>query len=68
VAVHARRGSGRGPSLVEMANLMQGMGAVNALNLDGGSSTTLYLGGQTLDRPSRTSARVHGVIGVFINP
>ena len=68
VAAHARKGGGRGPSLVEMASLMQGMGATNALNLDGGSSTTLYLGGQTLDRPSRTSARVHGVIGVFINP
>ena len=67
VAVHNRKG-GRGPSLAEMAQLVRSMGAVNALNLDGGSSTTLYLGGQTLDRPSRTSARVHGVIGVFINP
>ncbi|MEM9771795.1 MAG: phosphodiester glycosidase family protein, partial [Cyanobacteria bacterium P01_D01_bin.73] len=66
VAVHNRRG-GRGPSLAEMAQLVQSMGAVNALNLDGGSSTTIYVGGQTLDRPSRTSARVHGIIGIFLN-
>ena len=67
VAIHNRKG-GRGPTLAELAQLVQSMGAVNALNLDGGSSTTLYLGGQTIDRPSRTSARVHGVIGIFINP
>lgn len=67
VTIHSRKG-GRGPTLAEMAQLVQSMGAVNALNLDGGSSTTLYLSGQTIDRPSRTSARVHGVIGVFINP
>ncbi len=66
VAVHNRKG-GRGPSLSEMAQLLQSMGAVSALNLDGGSSTTLYVGGQTLDRPSRTSARVHGIIGIFLN-
>jgi len=47
---------------------MQQLGAVNALNLDGGSSTTLYLGGQLLDRLPRTAARVHNGIGVFLQP
>ena len=41
---------------------------VDALNLDGGSSTTLYLGGQILDRPPSTAARVHNGIGVFLQP
>ncbi|MEM6501248.1 MAG: phosphodiester glycosidase family protein [Cyanobacteria bacterium P01_C01_bin.89] len=66
ITVHNRKG-GRGPSLSEMAQIVQSMGAVKALNLDGGSSTTLYVGGQTLDRPSRTSARVHGIIGIYLN-
>jgi hypothetical protein len=65
VAVHNRI-DGAGASLSEMAQLMQQLGAINALNLDGGSSTTLYLGGQILDRLPRTSARVHNGIGVFV--
>ncbi len=65
VAVHNRIG-GRGPSLAEMAQLMQQLGAVSALNLDGGSSTSLYLGGQLLDRPNQTAARVHNGIGIFL--
>ncbi|WP_420807056.1 phosphodiester glycosidase family protein [Trichormus azollae] len=66
-AVHNRAG-GNGPTLAEHAQLMQFMGCVNALNLDGGSSTTLYLGGQLLDRSPNTAARVHNGIGIFINP
>ncbi len=65
VTIHDRV-EGLGPSLAEMAQLMQQMGFVDALNLDGGSSTTLYLGGQLLDRPSSTAARVHNGIGVFV--
>ena len=64
-AVHNRVG-GPGPTLAEWAQLMQQLGAVDALNLDGGSSTTLYLGGQLLDRHPTTAARVHNSIGVFI--
>ncbi|MBD2021851.1 phosphodiester glycosidase family protein [Leptolyngbya sp. FACHB-36] len=65
VAVHNRLG-GAGASLTETAQLMQQLGAINALNLDGGSSTTLYLGGQLLDRLPRTAARVHNGIGIFL--
>jgi hypothetical protein len=65
-AVHNRAG-GPGPTLAEHAQLMQTMGCVNALNLDGGSSTSLYLGGQLLDRSPNTAARVHNGIGIFIN-
>jgi hypothetical protein len=65
-AVHNRAG-GPGPTLAEHAQLMQNMGCVNALNLDGGSSTSLYLGGQLLDRSPNTAARVHNGIGIFLN-
>lgn len=60
--------SGFGATLSDMVEIMQQLGAINALNLDGGSSTTLYLGGQILDRPARSSARVHNGIGVFLQP
>jgi hypothetical protein len=66
-AVHNRAGGG-GPTLEEQAKLMQTMGCINALNLDGGSSTSLYLGGQLLDRSPNTAARVHNGIGIFISP
>ena len=67
VTVHERV-DGLGPTLAEVAKVIQQMGFVDALNLDGGSSTTLYLGGQILDRPSSTAARVHNGIGVFLQP
>lgn len=62
------RTGGRGPTLGEMAQIIQQMGAVDALNLDGGSSTSLYLGGQLLNRPPGTAARVHNGLGIFLNP
>ncbi|HLO49668.1 MAG TPA: phosphodiester glycosidase family protein [Kamptonema sp.] len=67
VAIHNRAG-GSGPTFAEIAQIMQQMGAVDALNFDGGSSTSLYLGGQLLDRPAQTAARVHNGLGVFIQP
>jgi hypothetical protein len=60
--------AGTGATLSDIAEIMRQLGAVNAVNLDGGSSTTLYLGGQLLDRPPRTSARVHNGIGIFLEP
>ncbi|MEH2183811.1 MAG: phosphodiester glycosidase family protein [Nostoc sp.] len=66
-ATHNRIG-GYGPNLAEHAQLMQLMGCVDALNLDGGSSTSLYLGGQLLDRLPSTAARVHNGIGIFLQP
>lgn len=64
-AVHNRAG-GLGPSLAEHAQIMNRLGCVNALNLDGGSSTSLYLGGQLLNRSPNTAARVHNGIGIFL--
>ena len=63
--IHDRVG-GRGPNLSETAQVMQQLGSVDALNLDGGSSSSLYLGGQLLNRPPQTAARVNNGIGLFI--
>lgn len=63
--LHDRVG-GSGPNLTETAQIMQQLGAVDALNLDGGSSSSLYLGGQLLNRQPRTAARVNNGIGLFV--
>jgi len=67
IAVHNRVG-GKGPTLTEMAALLKQLGAKDALNLDGGSSTALSLGGQLIDRSAVTAARVHNGLGVFVSP
>ncbi len=67
VTVH-RRLDGTDLTLTDIAQLLLQMGAVTALNLDGGSSTTLFLGGQILNRPPQSAARVHNGIGVFLAP
>ncbi|MEA5570237.1 phosphodiester glycosidase family protein [Calothrix sp. UHCC 0171] len=66
IASTHNRAGGAGPTLAENARLMQQMGCINALNLDGGSSTSLYLGGQLIDRSPSTAARVHNGIGIFL--
>lgn len=56
------------PTLPEMASLMISLGAVDAVNLDGGSSSSLYLGGKVLNRPPGTAARVHNGLGLVYDP
>lgn len=65
VTVHNRVG-GNGPTLQQFAQILQILGAVDALNLDGGSSTSLYLGGELIDRSPATAARVNNGLGIFL--
>ncbi|MGZ8607762.1 MAG: phosphodiester glycosidase family protein [Actinomycetota bacterium] len=41
-----------GPTMTEFARIMQGLGAVTALNLDGGGSSTMVVQGKVVNRPS----------------
>ncbi len=66
IAAVDNRAGGGGPTLSELAQIIQKMGAVDAVNLDGGSSTSLYLGGQLINRSPVTAARVHNGIGIFL--
>ncbi|MEB3829435.1 phosphodiester glycosidase family protein [Phormidium sp. CCY1219] len=66
IATVHNRIDGPGPTLTEMASIMEQLGAIDALNLDGGGSTTLYLGGQLLEHPPRIVPRVHNGLGIFI--
>lgn len=67
VTVH-QSPTGRGITLAELAQLMIQMGSQDALNLDGGSSSSLYLGGRLINRDPSTAARVQNGIGLFLTP
>ena len=47
----------RGATLREFADIMRDLGAVEALNLDGGGSTTMVVEGEVVNRPSDGSQR-----------
>jgi Phosphodiester glycosidase len=67
IAIQERVG-GRGPTLAETAQILTQLGATNALNFDGGSSTSLVLGDQLLNRSLKGVAQVHNGLGVFLAP
>ena len=46
-----REGSSVGLTLMELAYLMKEFGCVNAMNLDGGGSTVMYIKGQIVNKP-----------------
>ncbi len=52
VAVDGRRESGVGMSLIELARLMSTLGAYEAINLDGGGSTTMVVNREVVNSPS----------------
>lgn len=56
-----------GVSLLKMAQLSQDLGCIQALNLDGGSSSSLYYQGKTVNLPTTTRfiPRVHNGLGIF---
>lgn len=57
----------KGPTLAEATAILKRLGAIEALNLDGGSSTSLYLSGELINRSPATSARIHNGIGIYRN-
>ena len=46
-----REGSSIGLTLMELAQLMKELGCINAMNLDGGGSTVMYVQGEVVNRP-----------------
>lgn len=52
MVVDGRQSDSRGVSLEELARLMQSAGAVTALNLDGGGSSTMVLDGKLVNLPT----------------
>jgi hypothetical protein len=52
VTVDGRQAWSRGASLTELAGIMKRLGAYNAINLDGGGSTSLWALGGVINAPS----------------
>jgi len=51
VVVDGRSSDSRGMTLDELASVMQGLGATEAYNLDGGGSSTMYFMGRVVNNP-----------------
>lgn len=51
VAVDGREGASIGMTLRELAGFLQSIGCVNAMNLDGGGSTVMYVNGKVVNMP-----------------
>ena len=53
MAVDGREGSSIGMTLYELANFMKSLGCINAINLDGGGSTVMYVDGMIVNNPQQ---------------
>jgi len=47
-----REGASIGLTLFELASIMKQLGCVNAMNLDGGGSTVMYVNGEVVNKPA----------------
>lgn len=69
VAADGRQaGFSAGLSILEAAQVMKALGAVSAMNLDGGGSTTMLLDGQVVNRPSDPSGERADGDAVLVTP
>lgn len=57
-----------GLSILEAARVMQALGAVSAMNLDGGGSTTMVLDGRVVNRPSDPSGERADGDAILVTP
>ncbi len=68
VTVDGRRtGHSVGVTLAELRDLLRALGAVDGLNLDGGGSTTMTIGGSVTNRPSETGRSVANSLFVYLD-
>ena len=60
VEVDGRQTSSRGVTLFEFGDIFKGIGAWNAVNLDGGGSSVMYVNGEVKNSPSDGAVRPVG--------
>lgn len=53
VAVDGREGSSVGMTLMQLARFMKSIGCVEAMNLDGGGSTVMFINGKVVNNPQQ---------------
>lgn len=61
-----RQSHSDGATLIELAQIMKGIGCVNVLNLDGGGSSAIIAGGQLLNKPSDGTERPVASVVAFV--
>ena len=61
LAINGRQLSSMGATYADLVEIMMEFGAVNAMNLDGGSSTVMYLNGELVNTPSSESGYSRGL-------
>lgn len=67
LVVDGRQNASRGVSLEELAALMTEFDAVDALNLDGGGSSTFIVGNDLLNRPAGATYQREVVSGIVVH-
>lgn len=55
-----------GATLLELAQILKGIGCINALNLDGGGSSAIIAGGTLLNKPSDGTERAVPSVVAFV--
>ena len=66
LVINGRQLSSAGATYSDLVDLMLQFGAVNAMNLDGGSSTVMYLNGELVNTPSSESGYSRGLPNAFL--
>ena len=59
VVADGRTDESKGPTLMELAKVLQELGAVTAYNLDGGGSATMYFNGKLVNNPCTNWNEIH---------
>ena len=59
VTADGRTDESKGPTLLELAQVLQELGAVTAYNLDGGGSATRYFNGKLVNNPCTNWNEIH---------
>ena len=66
LVIDGRQLSSAGATYDDLIEVMLQFGAVNAMNLDGGSSTVMYLNGELVNQPSSLSGYSRGLPDAFM--
>ena len=66
VAVDGREENSVGITLMQLANFMKSLGCVQAMNLDGGGSTVMYVDGKVVNNPQQKGGiPISNIIGLI---
>lgn len=68
LAIDGRKGFKMGASLKEVQDILLQQGVINASNLDGGSSTTMYFNGEVINNPCDWNGERTVATAIYVKP